>query len=143
LKKIENRFVKNLSKIAKLKVFEGPSGVGGTSETSSLYLCRQSFVGTFVDHLCRPSERIRTQPNDFLLRVFRVLRGVPSSQNRTKQNDFTDRSVLDHAVPTTYDDAFTSRSIFREEKSGLFWALHWLRFTSRSIFREEKSHDRK
>jgi hypothetical protein len=50
-------------------------------------------------------------PLDVFVRFTKIVQ-FRLSRNRTKQNDFTYRSVLDHAVPTTYDDAFTNRSIF-------------------------------
>ena len=34
-------------------------------------------------------------------------------QNRTKQNDFRTSFDFDHAIPTTYDDTISSRSIFK------------------------------
>jgi hypothetical protein len=57
-----------------------------------------------TERFCTERDRPRSH-----FRVFGVFRG--GCQNRTKQNDFTHRSVLEHAVPTTYDDNVTSRSV--------------------------------
>jgi hypothetical protein len=48
-------------------------------------------------------------------RAFRVFRGHPKS-NKTER--FQNRSVLDHAVPMTYDDASSGRSILEGQSEG-------------------------
>jgi hypothetical protein len=56
----------------------------------------------------------RFAPVRSVVRVFAPLLFVQAESNKTER--FHKSFDFDHAVPTTYDDAFTSRSIFSEGK---------------------------
>jgi hypothetical protein len=137
----EHQIVRNLSKTAKVNILNKKGG--GVSKLRRSIFVANPLSEPFVGHLCRSTERNRTQPNDFGSPFPRFspvqdpnpnaterIRTIFSRSHWTYSYDFTqivqfasarksnkterfhDRSIFDHAVPTTYDDAFTSRSVF-------------------------------